>query len=291
MSFAKAAVDLRLTPTAVSHQVRALERHLGHALFERLARGLRLTEMGAAYLPDVRRAFEDLSATTTKLFGQGMMKSITVRAPASFVALWLAPRLPRFQDDYPGTEILIFSTIWADAQPDAAIDIDIRFGNGIWDGYAAERLWHQSSVIVCRRDVAQHGSDRKRLAEIACTRLIHVIGHENHWLDAFRIVGLPMPGSIKAMRVDNSVAAILMAASSGGAIVLRPFAERAVEMLPLHLPFGFELPVEQAHYLLTPTGRSGLRPETLLFRDWLLAEAARPSGHGVRRNRQLSGSE
>jgi hypothetical protein len=82
-----------------------------------------------------------------------------------------------------------------------------------------------------------------------------------------------------------------MAASSGGAIVLRPFAERAVEMLPLHLPFGFELPVEQAHYLLTPTGRSGLRPETLLFRDWLLAEAARPSGHGVRRNRQLSGSE
>jgi len=50
MSFAQAARDLNLTSTAVSHQVRSLEQHLGHALFERLARGLRLTEMGAAYL-------------------------------------------------------------------------------------------------------------------------------------------------------------------------------------------------------------------------------------------------
>ena len=276
MSFAQAARDLHLTSTAVSHQVRSLEQHLGHALFERLARGLRLTEMGAAYLPDVRRAFEDLSATTTKLFGQSRMTSITVRAPVSFVTLWLAPRLPQFQDAYPGIEILIFSTIWADAQPDVATDIDIRFGNGAWESYEAERLWQQSSVVVCRRDVAQRGNDRKRLAEIAKTRLIHVVGHENHWLDAFRLVGLPMPQETRAMRVDHSVAAVLMAASGGAAIVLRSFAERAVEMLPLHLPFDFELPVEQAHYLLTPAGRAGLRPEALLFREWILAAAKTP---------------
>src|SRR5215470_19470430 len=182
LSFAKAALDLNLTPTAVSHQVRSLERHLRHPLFERLPRGLRLTEMGSAYLPDVRRAFEDLSATTSKLFGQSKLTSITVRAPVSFVTLWLAPRLPQFQATYPGIEILIFSTIWADAQPDAAIDVDIRFGNGSWEGYEAERLWRQSSVVVCRRDVAQRGNDRKRLAEIARTRLIHVVGHESHWL-------------------------------------------------------------------------------------------------------------
>jgi LysR family transcriptional regulator, glycine cleavage system transcriptional activator len=276
MSFAKAAGDLNLTSTAVSHQVRSLEHHLGHPLFERLARGLRLTEMGAAYLPEVRRAFEDLSATTTKLFGQSRMTAITVRAPVSFVTLWLAPRLPRFQADYPGVEILILSTIWADAQPDAATDIDIRFGSGSWAGYEAERLWHAPSVVVCRRDMAQRGSDRKRLADIAQTRLIHVVGHENHWLDAFRVVGVPMPNQTRAMRVDNSVAAVLMAASSGAAIVLQPFARRAIEMLPLHLPFSFELPVEQAHYLLTPIGRSGMRPEALIFREWIIAEAASP---------------
>jgi LysR family glycine cleavage system transcriptional activator len=274
MSFAKAAADLNLTSTAVSHQVRSLERQLGHALFERLARGLRLTEMGAAYLPDVRRSFENLSASTTKLFGQSGMSSITLRAPVSFVSLWLAPRLPGFQAQYPGIEILILSTIWADAQPDEATDIDIRFGSGAWAGYEAERLWHEPSVVVCQRGVAQRGTDRERLAAIAETRLIHVVGHENHWAEAFRQVGLPMPQPAKAMRVDNSVAAVLLAASSGATIVLRPFAKRAIDILPLHLPFGFELPIEQAHYLLTPIGRPAQRPEVLLFRQWLVGEAA-----------------
>jgi len=85
-----------------------------------------------------------------------------------------------------------------------------------------------------------------------------------------------MPNQTRAMRVDNSVAAVLMAASSGAAIVLRPFAARAVDMLPLHLPFGFELPVEQAHYLLTPTARAGLRPEALLFREWIVGAPKTP---------------
>ena len=276
LGFLRAAGELNLTATAVSHQVRSLERHLGHALFERLARGLRLTEMGAAYLPDVRRAFEDLSASTTKLFGQSGMTSITVRAPVSFSALWLAPRLQRFHDRYPGIELLILTATWAGAQPDEATDVDIRFGSGSWAGYSAERLRHDNSVVVCRRDLARHGGERRRLQEIADSRLVHVIGHESHWADAFRRVGLPAPLDRQAVRVDHSLAAVLVAAGTGGAaIVLRPFAERAVEMLPLHLPFKFQLPVEQAHYLLTPTGRTS-RPEALLFKEWLMAEAAAP---------------
>jgi LysR family transcriptional regulator, glycine cleavage system transcriptional activator len=275
LSFAKAAGDLNLTPTAVSHQVRSLERHLRHPLFERLPRGLRLTEMGAAYLPYVRRAFEDLSATTTKLFGQSEASSITVRAPVSFLTLWLAPRLPRFQLRYPGIDILFLSTIWADAQPDEAVDIDIRFGEGAWAGYEAEPLMHDDSVVICPRHVATRGNDKHRLAEIARGHLIHVVGHENHWAEAFRLVGLALPREVKGLRVDNSVTAVSMAAAGAGStIVLRPFAERAQELMPLHQPFAFELPVEQAHYLLMPRERRTTRPEVLLFRSWLLEEAA-----------------
>jgi LysR family transcriptional regulator, glycine cleavage system transcriptional activator len=274
LSFAKAAGDLNLTPTAVSHQVRSLERHLRHPLFERLARGLRLTEMGAAYLPYVRRAFEDLSATTTKLFGQSDASAITVRAPVSFLTLWLAPRLPRFQLRYPGIDILFLSTIWADAQPDEAVDIDIRFGEGAWAGYDAEPLMHDDSVVICPRHVATRGNDTRRLAEIAQGHLIHVVGHENHWAEVFRRVGLALPRQVKGLRVDNSVTAVSMAANGGATIVLRPFAERAQELMPLHQPFAFELPVEQAHYLLMPRERRTTRPEVLLFRSWLLEEVA-----------------
>lgn len=277
LSFARAARDLNLTPTAVSHQVRSLERQLRHPLFERLPRGLRLTEMGAAFLPDVRRSFEDLSATTARLFGQSGRASLALRAPVSFLTLWLAPRLPRFQARYPQIELLLFATIWADAQPDEAIDLDIRFGNGAWPGYQVERLLQADSVVVCRRDLAVRGGERRRLEAIAAARLIHVIGHEDHWPTLFRRLGRPPPQAASQTRVDNSLAAVSLAAGGGAAIVLRPFAERAAAMLPLHLPFAFGLAVEQAHYLLTPSQRPAARPEALLFKEWLLGEAAAPA--------------
>jgi LysR family glycine cleavage system transcriptional activator len=274
LSFARAARDLALTPAAVSHQVRSLERHLGQPLFERLARGLRLTEMGAAYLPDLRRSFEDLSATTARLFGQSGRASLAVRAPVSFLTLWLAPRLPRFQARYPAIELLIFATIWADAQPDEAIDLDIRFGNGSWPGYQVERLLQAESVVVCHRDLAARGGERRRLEAISSARLIHVVGHEDHWPALFRRLGMALPRQPSQTRVDNSLTAVTLAAGGGAAIVLRPFAERATQMLPLHLPFAFGLQVDQAHYLLTPLQRGPARPQALLFREWLLAEAS-----------------
>ena len=134
---------------------------------------------------------------------------------------------------------------------------------------------HDDSVVICPRHVATRGNDKHRLAEIGRGHLIHVVGHENHWAEAFRLVGLALPREVKGLRVDNSVTAVSMAAAGAGStIVLRPFAERAQELMPLHQPFAFELPVEQAHYLLMPRERRTTRPEVLLFRSWLLEEAA-----------------
>lgn len=286
LSFTRAAGDLHLTATAVSHQVRCLEAHLKHPLFERLAHGLRLTEMGAAYLPYVRRAFEDLSVSTAKLFDQSGTTILTVRAPVSFVALWLAPRLPSFSASYPAIRFLVLSTLWADAQPDEAVDIDIRFGDGSWPGYRAEPMGRDASIVVCRREIATHGGQKRRLKEIADGHLIHVMGHEDHWAEVFHKVGLPLPRDQRSLRVDNSIAAIHIAAEGGGAaIVLRPLAERAMRLLPLHSPFRFELPVEQALYLLTPLSRELGRPEALLFKEWLMGGMPEPAELGARLTR------
>src|SRR6201996_9356563 len=68
-SFSAAAAELNLTSGAISYQIRALEGHLGFALFERLPRGVKLTAMGVAYLPPIRKAFEELADSTVGLFG------------------------------------------------------------------------------------------------------------------------------------------------------------------------------------------------------------------------------
>lgn len=274
LSFTGAARDLNLTSTAVSHQVRALEGHLGQPLFDRLASALRLTEMGAAYLPDVRRALDDLAASTARLFGQSSLTSVTLRAPISFVSLWLSPRLPRFQARFPGIDVLLFSTVWAAVEAGQSADLEVRFGDGAWEGFSSEPLWHDPSTVICHRDVARRGTPAERLRALAAHGLIHVVGHENHWGEAFRAQDLPPPEPARSLRVDNSLAAATLAAAGGGAaIVLRRFALRAAELLPLRLPLDLALPVQQSHFLLTPQRRGPARPEALLLRQWLLEEA------------------
>lgn len=68
--------------------------------------------------------------------------------------------------------------------------------------------------------------------------------------------------------------AVLLAAGDGTTSVLRSYAKRAVELLPLRQPFDLELPIEQAHFLPAPFGLSNVRPEVLLFRQWIVEEEA-----------------
>jgi LysR family transcriptional regulator, glycine cleavage system transcriptional activator len=277
-SFSGAALELNLTSTAVSHQIRSLEKFLGYPLFERLPRSVRLTGMGAAYLPEVRRALEQLAATTVKLFGMGIGSTVTVRAPLSFVSLFLAPRLARFQAAYPDISIQLFSLLWADAIPDESADIDIRFGGGTWSGYDVEPLIREQSVIVVPSRLGQLAKQgpKRLFTELQKQPLIHIVGYEDHWEASFRLLGIARPPEKRSIRVDNSLAALMLVANGlGSAITLKFYAQAAAELLPVSATADLTLPVESAHYLLTPRGRQPVRPETLLFRAWLLDEVKR----------------
>src|SRR5260370_42093595 len=108
-SFAAAATELRLSSGAISYQIRALEAHLGFLLFERFPRGVKLTAMGVAYLPPVRKAFEELADSTIGLFGGSERVQITVNAPVSLAALWLAAKLPLVRRAPPLLDVRISS--------------------------------------------------------------------------------------------------------------------------------------------------------------------------------------
>jgi LysR family glycine cleavage system transcriptional activator len=67
LSFKKAAEELHVTPAAVSHQVKALEDHLGVSLSRRLTRALALTEAGENYYPTLRDGFDRFANATDRL--------------------------------------------------------------------------------------------------------------------------------------------------------------------------------------------------------------------------------
>src|ERR1700730_14584530 len=98
LSFARAAAELNLTPSAISHQIRHLEESLGRRLFERRPRSLELTPLGKVYFPLVRNAFEQLAQATALIGGAGPERSnvLTISCMPSFAMVWLIPRLPSF---------------------------------------------------------------------------------------------------------------------------------------------------------------------------------------------------
>ena len=130
-SFKAAAEELAVTPTAVSHQIRTLENWLGVALFERLARGVRLTECGERLFGSLHGALLDIVQSVAQLRPQPSTGSLTLSTTPAFAALWLIPQLGQFYQAHPGIKVRVeTSTELLDLQQDASIDLVIRYGYG-----------------------------------------------------------------------------------------------------------------------------------------------------------------
>jgi LysR family transcriptional regulator, glycine cleavage system transcriptional activator len=107
LSFTRAADELALTQNAVSHQIRALEAHLGASLFGRLHRGIELTSDGRTLLDGVRAGLDSVLLASERVRSQRRVGVLTVAAPAAFATWWLVPRLGRFAALHPEIEVRI----------------------------------------------------------------------------------------------------------------------------------------------------------------------------------------
>jgi LysR family glycine cleavage system transcriptional activator len=274
-SFAAAAAELNLTSGAISYQIRALEAHLGFALFERLPRGVKLTPMGVAYLPPVRKAFEELADSTVGLFGGSERVQITVHAPVSLAALWLAPKLPAFSIAHPSIDVRLSSVIWDNAVLDEATDLEIRYGAGHWHGYRSERLLNQGILAVCSPTLLQAAQLSVNPAAMLSRQLIHIMGYENHWLKVRQVLELATVPASVGPTVDTTVAALELAAAGAGVALAHPIflgAYLATGRLVSALPQEFA--DDNSYFVITPERPQRIRREVQLFHDWLVAVAA-----------------
>jgi LysR family transcriptional regulator, glycine cleavage system transcriptional activator len=271
-SFAAAATELRLTSGAISYQIRALEAHLGFSLFERLPRGVKLTAMGVAYLPPVRKAFEELADSTVGLFGGTERVQVTVHAPVSLAALWLAPKLPAFSAAHPAIDLRLASVIWDNAMPDEATDLEIRYGAGHWHGYRAEHLLNQPIMAVCSPALLEAVRARGEAASLLPQHLIHIMGHENHWLKVRQGLGLGNVPTSLGPSVDTTLAALELAASGAGcALAHRIFLSAYLSTGRLVPAIDREFADDNSYFVVTPERPQRPHRAVQLFRDWLIS--------------------
>jgi len=266
-SFTAAAQELGLSQAAVSHQIRNLEASFGVALFIRRARHLELTALGHAYYPTVAQALDDIAYSTRGLLRPMETRVITLRAPISTAVLWIAPRLGEFQSQYPQIKLRLISAIWADSTSDEDVDIDLRLGPSSWFDRRSHLLSTESVLPVTAPDLAaQLGSAQDMLDQ----NLIHIHGYQDNWLRFSKIQGLELKDRHGGLLTDTSLAAIEMAAAGTGvAMIMRRYAQAALDQARVEQVQDYEMPMGQGHYLMPATGSAPNSPEEILVRDWI----------------------
>ena len=141
-SFLKAAEELHVTQSAVSHRIKSLEEFLGVPLFIRINRNIALTSFGERYLADVRDALTQLDTATARLKGDSRARLRISAAPA-LGAKWLVGRLAGFQRAHPEIELAVSSSYDLELIRRGEVDIGIRYGaehaGGLTCAYSGER--------------------------------------------------------------------------------------------------------------------------------------------------------
>jgi LysR family glycine cleavage system transcriptional activator len=266
-SFAKAADELNVTRSAVSHRIQMLEDLLGAPAFERGRPALSLTPTGAAYLIVVRKALaalEDVAAQT----GEHLSKTrITMTAPPTFARMVILPQLKGFLDQHPKIEIAVeISNSQLDYKA-GEFDLDIRFGTGHHPGRECRILLHEVIFPVASPSyVEAHSlvspSDLKN-AQFLRSKL-------EPWLPWFNAAGLGIKEPEQGHRFED-LSLLYHAAAQGLGVALaraslvRPLLEEGA-LVPL---FDVVARSDYAYYVLYE--RSSLdRPEVASLINWLL---------------------
>ncbi len=274
LSFTRAAEELHVTQAAISHQVKALEEHLGRKLFRRLNRALLLSDDGQAYLPSVSRAFALLNDATRNLLERDAPGPLTVSALPSFAARWLVPRLGRFRQIHPDIDLRIDPSAALTDFASGDVDVGVRYGRGKYPGLRADWLMTEDIFPVCSPALLSGEHPLRAPGDLEHQVLLHDDGHGDWrtWLLAAGIDRVdPTRGPIFT---DSSM--LIQAAMAGQGVALARGVLAADELAAGRLvrPFTLSLPTEYAYYLVCPQSTAE-QPKIAAFRDWLLDEARR----------------
>jgi LysR family glycine cleavage system transcriptional activator len=273
LSFTRAAEELHVTQTAISHQIKALEDRLGVQLFRRLPRGLLLTEEAQRYLPAVRDAFDLIAAATDRLVTVSASGTLTVSVLPSFASKWLVPRLGRFRVACPDIDLRISTSSHLVDFSREDVDVGIRMGRGVYPGLRVDWLFGESLVPVCSPELLAGPQPLRRPDDLRHHALLHEDDYAGWelWLELAGVESIP----VQRGPIFTDGAMVVQAAADGQGVALarRQLAAGDLAAGRLVQPFDVSIPQDLAYYLVCPEAGAE-RPKVRRFRDWLLGEAA-----------------
>lgn len=169
LSFERAATELGVTPTAISHQIRVMEEFCGQTLFRRRPRPLALTEAGALLFPVLCEGLDAFAVAMASAQRQTPDRPLRVTTPNAFASHWLVPRLPGWQECHPHLPLEVIGT---DAVLDlraGQADVAIRYARTS----PAREMFRDRYGPVCSPALLAEGGGVRRAADLLRYPLIH----------------------------------------------------------------------------------------------------------------------
>lgn len=179
MSFQRAAAELCVTPTAISHQIRLLEDLCGRRLFRRRPRPLALTDSGARLFPVLRNGLDAFAAAIDSL-ASAERRPLRVTTPNAFAGRWLIPRLPGWREAHPDLPLELIGTDEVVDLRAGDADVAVRYARAAPSDLPAREIFRDTFFPVCNPALLKAG----RPIECAADLLLHPLIHFD-WLKTY----------------------------------------------------------------------------------------------------------
>ena len=271
LNFRVAAEELGVTQAAVAQQIRGLEASLDLRLFERLPRGLALTDAGLGYSGSIRSALAMIDEATRLLRPQ--TAHLTVSVTPTFASKWLIPRLGNFAQSHPDIDLRVLATDRLSHFSTDGVDIAVRYGKPEFGaGLNSELLMEQRIVAVTSPKLFGGGAAPVSFEQLQEFIMLH--DAHNFW-PQFLAELFPQHAQPTAKNLRfNQTSLAIEAAINGQGIALASLAFVSDDILAGRLiqVFVQQIRLDKSFYLVWP--RKQQQPESLsVVQQWLKQQA------------------
>lgn len=271
-SFSKAAEELSMSQSAISHQIKSLEDFLGQPLFKRVNRSAVLTDAGHDLLGTVRACLNLLEDGIRQLDQYKKPGQVIVSVTHAFASRWLLPRLSSFRRQHPDLDVWLHT---ADQMLDferGEVHASVWLGDGKWPGLEVTKLFDEELVPLCAPALLQGRSPITAPADLLEFTLLHDERRED-WRTWFAKAGFKATPPVAGPNFSDS-GLLLQAAVDHQGIALGSVLLAAEDLAAGRLIVACDRPLKsKLSYYLVCSGTNLARPTIRTFHDWLIGEA------------------
>lgn len=269
-SFALAAEELCITPSALSHRIRLLEEFVGERLFLRDGRNVGLSEFGRRYLDVVRQALRTLTDFPMPRRAASVQPRVKITAPPTFARYLLVPKLDAFIRQHPEIAIELYLSVPLYDLALAESDVEVRFGPGKYPNLQSEKLFSEPTFAVASPEYLAKVGPIATPADLEKATLIR--SALEPWQPWFEATGLDWPEPASGIRVDDLGLLLEMVKHGHGVGLTREhFARDMLAAGEIVRLFDMQTATPPHAYYMVYEKAATERPEVVALLQWMQA--------------------